>query len=217
MVSVTQILKTFPEKELVDWQLRVGAVKAKQTSEEAKRVGNLVDTWIQTDLRNPSVPIPSSSHGPLGSPEASCWVGWEKFKREHPKIVQAVTGIQPEYHRKEIVGHPDLEVIFLLPLQTGFLSVKCARHIRPMYWTQESAYSWLKDEEHNVDFIGILRLDKERGDYEYATLTDPDQIDYEIQIWLCYKQLYEHRERVKARSLTQREAEVLGDVSQSSI
>ena len=30
-------------------------------------------------------------------------------------------------------------------------------------------------------------------------ISDPDEIDYEIQIWLNYKQLYEHRLKVAQR------------------
>ena len=87
--------------------------------------------------------------------------------------------------------------------------LKCGSQIRPSHWTQVAAYSWLSDPEVNTNILAILRLDKVTGSYEYVELTDPDQIDYEVQVWLNYKVLYEHRARVAERSRTMREDAVL--------
>lgn len=207
MISVTQILETFPEKELVEWKLRVGPVKAKQVSEEAKHIGSATDLKVQADCKG----LPQDTFETLSSVEKvaveSCWQGWQKFKADHPDFLPSLTGIQQELVQGEYIGHPD----FLLKREGwfGVVDLKCASQIRPSHWTQVAAYSWLKDSEHNALSLAILRLDKTTGGYEYVELTDPDQINYEVQVWLNYKVLYEHRQRVAERSRTMREDAVL--------
>lgn len=216
MTSITQVLDTFPEKELVAWQLR-DPKKAKQVSEEAKRIGTVVDQHIQADcqgrLRNasPSLTIPINAAELTAI--TTCLRGWEQFQIEHPDFVSSITGIQTELIREEYIGHPDIELSYDHDgvRKDGLVSIKCSGQIRPTHFTQEAGYSWLKNPEVNVDFINILRLDKITGSYEYVELTDPDQIDYEVQVWLNYKVLYEHRQRVAERSRTQREEAVLHD------
>lgn len=203
MVSVTQVLAQFPELELVQWQLR-DPKKAKQVSEEAKRIGSVTDQLIQEDCRGKVVIPPGNT-----TPEMACWQGWLKFKIDHPDFLPSITGIQQELVVGDYVGHPDFRLLHMPANRHGICDLKCASQIRPSHWTQVAAYSWLWNPESNVDFLAILRLDKTTGSYEYVELTSPDEIDYEVQIWLNYKALYEHRQRVAERSRTMREDAVL--------
>ena len=94
MVSVTQVLDQFPEKELVEWQLR-DPKKAKQVSEEAKQVGSAVDQQIQLELSGRLVPTQNPSLTPQEAAMAlRCMEGWDTFKAEHPDILPSITGIQ---------------------------------------------------------------------------------------------------------------------------
>lgn len=210
MPSVTEILNTFPERELIEWKLRVGPKKVKEVSEEALMIGKTVDELIQADVKG----LPIASHGlpTQDTPIYNCWLGWKKFKQAYPHFIPSLVGVQHELRRDEITGHPD----FLLQQnrhreytsslnERGVCDLKCATQIRPNYWTQVAAYSWLQNSTENANFLAILRLDKVTGSYEYAELTDPDEIDYEVQVWLNYKVLYEHRQRVAERSRTMRE------------
>lgn len=198
MPSVTEILDTFPEAELVAWKLRMGAKKVAEIGTEAKRIGSTVDVAIQT-MRRTGTP-------PAGTPDpaiAHCLRGWQQFTEEHPALVDSITGMQTERQRGDILGHPDFEVRRVEGW--GFLSLKCAGQIRPVYWTQEAAYSWLRNAEVNATYLGILRLDKEGKGYELQELMDPEEIDYEVQVWLNYLTLYRHRERVAHRARTWKE------------
>lgn len=206
MVSITQVLDQFPEKELVEWQLR-DPKKAKQVSEEAKHIGSATDLHVQADCKG----LPRDSIVTLTPIEtlavATCLTAWDKFKADHPDFISSLTGIQTELIYGEYLGHPD----FLLhkAAKRGIVDLKCATQIRPSHWTQVAAYSWLQHQEENADFLAILRLDKVTGNYEYVEIVEPNEIDYEVQIWLNYKQLYEHRQRVAHRSRTMKEDEML--------
>ena len=200
MPSVTQILDTFPETDLIEWKLRVGKVKAEQIGTEAKRIGRLVETRIQEQLKH----LPLTT---LQMDEAilSCLDGWEKFLHEYPWFPGKIQQMQRELQREEIVGHPDFELPYPVDL-------KCATAIRPTYWTQVAAYSWLQNADQLPERLGILRLDKVRHDYEYQELVTEEEIAYERQVWQDYRHLYQHRERVKQRAIQMKEQEAGIDV-----
>ena len=210
MVSVTEILETFPEKELVNWKLRMGKGKVQVISEEALRIGKVVDMQVREDITGIPFAVPhlfSLLSFTIVEQQAiiSCWKGWQQFKQDYPAWFIPPPLCQRELSREGIIGHPDF---FHPGKQYAFeiTDLKCANQIRPIYWTQEAGYAWLHDPIILPSSLAILRLDKTldgsttggKG-YEYVKLTDPEQIDYEIQIWLNYKQLYEHRIKVAQR------------------
>ena len=207
MVSVTQVLDTFPEAELIAWKLRVGAKKAEEISREALRVGSTVDQLIQRQVRQQPLDLPVND-----PPVLNAWGAWRLYNEQHPAFLASITAIQEELTDGEIVGHPDLTCA--RAGGWGTVSIKCASQIRPVYWTQEAAYATLRMAGNPQClppvFLGILRLDKQTGQPEYQELTDPDAIRYEMDVWQHYLALYAHRERVKARTINQQEEEVLG-------
>ena len=217
MPRVTEILDTFPERELVEWQLRVGKVKAKQVGDEAKRIGTAVDLLIQADVRQADVRgegmiPPSRVHEPA---IASCWVAWERFLSEHAEFLPSLIAMQPELVYEDVTGHPD----FVLRRMHGWgvLDVKCATAIRSAYWIQTAAYGWLRgmnlpyfpDRSNPPTFLAILRLDKTSSLYEYQELTKPEDLGVAEEVWLAYRKLYQWREQTAERNRTIREQETL--------
>lgn len=209
MLSVTQVLEYFAEPELVAWQLKVGKVKAQQIGDAAKRIGSLVDMAIQQDLRGQGLVIPANE------PEiASCLEAWMRFKKDRPDIIQAISGIQPELTDGEIVGHPDIETSTDSAWSIG--DVKTSGMIRPKYWTQTAAYGYLRSRMMPMPIrpwhVWILRLDKQKGQYEYKEMRG-EQVEYEVGMWQHYLAIYRHGQKVREWMLDKQEEEVLGYVA----
>ena len=206
MTSVTQILDRFPEKELVEWQLR-DVKKAKQISQEALRVGTAVDRMIQAQWRQETILVPENDPAILNA-----WGAWKAYCTDHPDFFPSITAIQEELTDGVTVGHPDLTCRKYEGW--GTVSIKCSAAIRPSYWTQEAAYALLRGRQYPTlgfpTFLAILRLDKVTGRPEYQELTDPEQIRYEMEIFRKYVALYYHRETVAERTRLALEQEVLG-------
>jgi len=198
MIHVTQVLEYCPEPELLAWQLSVGKAKAEKIGTEAKRVGSLVDKWIQQELLG-ELPGALAEHEVEGR---NCLVGWQQFKQAFPELIASVVGVQPELVTNDLVGHPDIEI--QQGERWGFLDVKCAGAIRPKYWTQTAKYSEMKRRMVGVHlplcFLGILRLDKRSGlvkNYEYVEWNDPAKIQYEVEMFDHYLAIYQHGQQVK--------------------
>ena len=207
MLSVTQVLDAFPEADLIAWKLRVGQKKAEDISQEALRVGSLVDGLIQRQFRQQTFELPIND-----LPALNAWGAWQLWNEQHPHFFASITAIQEELTDGELVGHPDMTCT--RERGWGTVSIKCANRIRPVYWTQEAAYAILRVTQYQTlgfpRFLGILRLDKQTGQPEYQELTNPKEIRYEMEGWRHYLWLYQHREIVKSRTISQQEEEVLG-------
>ena len=214
MISVTQIIDTFPEKELTEWKIRVGKAKSEAVSQEALAIGSLVDKAIQKEIKSGKRELELK-----GSTEAitqavqTCLQGWQIFKQQHPEFVPTITRIQYELTYEDLMGHPDFE---REEKGWGFDDLKCASQIRPSHWTQVAGYAWLKQMQFKLGppaWLGILRLDKVSGQPEYVQLTEPKEIQYEIEVWNHYRALYGHRERVAERNRILKEEEAMNHVS----
>ena len=207
MLSVTQVLDALPEAELIEWKLRVGTKQVQAISQEALRVGTGVDHLIQRQFRQQTLDLPIND-----LPVLNAWSAWQLWNEQHPTFFASIVTIQEELTDGEIVGHPDLTCV--REGGWGTVSIKCAARIRPYYWTQEAAYALLRGVQYPTltfpRFLGILRLDKQTGQPEYQELTEYKDIRYEMEVWRHYLALYDHRERVKARTINQREQEALG-------
>ena len=207
MLHVTHVLDTFPEADLIAWKLRVGPKKANEVSQEALRVGTVVDQLIQRQFRQQTLELPISD-----LPVLNAWAAWRLWNEQRPAFFASITAIQEELTDGEVVGHPDLTCA--REGGWGTVSIKCANRIRATYWTQEAAYALLRGIQFPTlgfpRFLGILRLDKQTGQPEYQELTAEKEIRYEMEVWRHYLAFYQHRERVKARTISQQEEEVLG-------
>ena len=205
-ISVTQLIDLFPEKELVEWQLR-DPKKAKQISEEAMRVGKAVDELVQRQYRMERIELPM----PQDVSVETCWNNWQAFLTDHHNFLLTTYSIQQELTAGEYVGHPDFRR--RLPEERrGIDDLKCATQIRPSHFIQLGGYAWLEMKGLGLptpNWLGIIRLNKDRPGYEYLQLTRLSDIQTAIDAFLCYKRLYEMRETVKGWVVAQKEAEAL--------
>lgn len=195
MTSVTQILEYFTEPHLVAWYRRKGFTACDKISEEAKRIGKVVDAIIQANLKGTSLEWDHAN------PQiVNCINAWSRFKETHPLFCSQVVGIQEELVEGELVGHPDL--IVQEPGRWGIVDVKTSKAIYPRYWVQTGKYWGMKQQQRAVadpiegcrtpSFIAVLRLDKEDGDYEYQELTDLTILEEQVRVFQSYYHIYQH-------------------------
>ena len=199
---VTEIIDYLTEPELLAWMLRTPKAKREASSKDSLLIGTRVDLLIQESLFPPS-PSLSTLSQPLPQeflPEhkiaiSSCMNAWEKFKVDRPEIVAGIKSIQTEFEHDGIIGHPD--IYYEDASRWGIIDVKTSRTMYPRYWTQTAKYTDIaKPSRHPEDtkprFIGILRLDKESGNYHYMEIDDEEQIKYEISVFQAYQIAYMH-------------------------
>ena len=205
MISVTECLNYFTEPELLAWMLREGKVKCEKISTVAKQIGSTVDALIQADVKGivlePS-PVPYSTE------VMNCLQAWQRFKEDHPLFVSTITGVQTELTDGEIVGHPDLEITE--KERWGIVDIKTSKAIQPKHLTQVAAYFHLSKRNLFTPqaFVGIIRLDKLTGHYEYTEIVGED-IQYEIEVFQAYLTAYQHGQRIREVLRQQLETEVL--------
>lgn len=208
-ISVTQLIELYPEKELVEWQMR-DPKKAKQVSEEALRIGKAVDELVQRQYRQQPIDVPAND-----PPVIQAWENWQVFLSEYPTFLSYTSGIQEELTFDSYVGHPDFRRKLANQQQRGIDDLKCASQIRPSHFVQLGGYAWLEMAGLGLpmpDWLGIIRLNKDRPGYEYLQLNKPEQIQTAIDAWLHYKSLYELRDTVRGWVRDYREAEALDGV-----
>ena len=77
MLSVTQVLDAFPEADLIAWKLRVGPKQAQAISQEALRVGTVVDQLIQHQFRQQTIDLPVHD-----LPVLNAWGAWQCWNEQ---------------------------------------------------------------------------------------------------------------------------------------
>lgn len=164
-VSVTEVLDYFQEPRLVEWKVKVGKREAKRLSTVAMKIGTRVHELIYQDWK-------CSGSGQVFKKSDSievrnCMQGWKQFKADYkPEILMMETELKQE--RLKIVGHRDM----LVKVGEKFviLDLKTSSFIQQKHWLQVGKYADIDFE--GKDLIGILRLDKNLGIYEYKTKSD---------------------------------------------
>lgn len=209
MISVTTILDRCMEPELVAWRERVGPKKAEAISTEAKRVGSLVDSLVQLDLKTGSYRL---EHLSKPEPEvACCMAAWEAFKIQQPDFRGSVKLMQAELTDGMVVGHPDF--IVESELGWGIVDLKTSKAIQPKHWTQVVAYAYLRQAMEPLlpppVFVAILRVDKATGQPEYQMLTEPTDFLYEWSLFQAYRLIAHHGEMTRERTRLFLEQEAL--------
>lgn len=192
-IRVTKVLDYLTEPELLNWYITKGKAACKKIGDEALRIGSAVDRMIQEDIKGEGYLVPEED-----APIVNCMSAWEKFKADHPGYLASITGFQEELTDGEIVGHPDI----ILADQID--DIKTSRAIQPRYWTQTSKYAKMA----NKSKVGVLRLDKESGLYEYKVFGQ-DVIDYENTVFDAYLLAYKHNTTIREIVRRQLEEEVL--------
>lgn len=199
MTRVSEVLDYLTEPELLKWFRNNSKAKVEAIGKEALRVGNIVDQLVQDDIRNNGYLLVGEE------PQIrSCMMAWELFKKEHPKFVGSIRSMQDELIRGDIVGHPD----FIM--EDGIIDLKTSKSIQPRHWTQTAKYLHLKwGEDIKNKFIGVLRLDKESGLYEFKMINVEDYIRYEISVFEAYWVAYQHNVKNREQIRGQLEEELL--------
>ena len=208
MPRVTDVLDYLKEPELVNWMLKNSAAKRKAIQEEAFRIGTSVDELVRQDVVEGGYLTPEDDSAVL-----NCMTAWESFKKAHPEFIGSVVETQTNLEDKEndITGHPDF-VIRRANDTWGIVDLKTSSGIRPTYWTQTAQYSemWRKMKKTSLPrFIGVLRLDKKEGTWEYKEIADETVIRYEVEIFRSMLLLFRHGESVRESLRQQLEKEIL--------
>ena len=172
-IRITEVLSFFKEQWYIDWVHKVGRTEANKISKASMKVGSRVDELIKTD----SVPTNKDS-----AEVVTAFNAYGKWKAIYqPKSIIPGTRLFATIEGVEVTGEPDLFVDDVL------VDIKCASKISPSYWVQVNMYKYLQvkqwcdpSAEMVKGKVGILRLDKTTGSYEYVVR------DYEphlVDVW----------------------------------
>ena len=228
MPSVTEVIEHTTEPHIVKWYRAKGFTACDKISIEAKRIGSLVDGWIQEDVRQegryePTLPQRQLEFMQTGLAPAEwrCWESWLSFKRDHPAFLESVVGVQEELQEGELVGHPDL--IVQDATHWGIVDIKTSKQVTARHLVQVGKYWSMK--RHQMaqadpiagcrlpSFIAILRLDKESGQYEYFQVEDEQVIREQVIVFNAYYRIYQHEAQVRALKQLKAEAEAYDGIS----
>ena len=204
MSRVTEVMDYLTEKELLDYFLRTSKAKREAIGKEALRIGTLVDEMVGSDIKDGGYLIPGEE-----LQIANCMKAWEKFKVEEPWMVPSIASMQDELVDGELVGHPDF--IIQQEHRVGIIDLKTSKSIYPRYWTQCAQYLHMKwPRLVGNHFIGVLRLDKETGLYEYKEIDGKEYIQYEIGVFNAYWTAFQHnvKNREQIRRMLEEELNV---------
>ena|SRR3990167_7034848 len=208
MIRVTEVLDYFTEQELLKWIENNSKAKRKAISDEALRIGTTVDLLIQNEFKE-SIVKPIILDNDKFKVE-NCMKAWKQFKKDYLMSLKSIVDIQTELISCDVMGHPDL--ISDTGQIWGIIDIKTSSAIRHRYWTQCAAYCWLRMMSQSFkfpDFIGIIRLDKLTGNYEYKEIREPNYIQYEIDTFQAYLKCYQHAEKNREQLRLQLEKEML--------
>ena len=170
MIRITEVLSYFSEPWLVDWKLRTGKAEANRIGKASMRIGSRVDEVIKSccPILNQTYiySLPSKEKDEV----RQCLEAFNKWMNVYkPKEVISGTRLYATIEGQEVTGEPDIFVDGVL------VDIKCASKISPSYWVQVNMYEYLnfmsKFPDGTIYFprkVGILRLDKTTGSYEYV-------------------------------------------------
>lgn len=209
MPRVTEVLDGLLEQDFVGYIEKNSKAKRLAIREEAFRVGRTVDEIIQLDIKDGGYLAPEGDE-----PVLRCLEAWELFKKDYPLFVPQVVSMQEEMVVDDITGHYDFFVE--RDGEWGIVDLKCASGIRPKYWTQTAQYSEMKMKlverlKNKPRFIGVLRLDKQSGLYEYKEIVDETFIRYEVEVFNAYYLTFTHAQAVRDQIRNQLEEELLDE------
>lgn len=173
-LSVTEVLGYFQEPGLVDWKVKTGAKEAKRIGTIAMKIGSRVDELVKLDMEVGKVKFSVKD----GSEVKSCFEAYLKWKEDYnPKLVNAGITIRNEHLMLQ--GEYDL----LLEPAT-IIDIKCSSSIKLSYWLQTAMYAYMLG---GCDKIGVLRLDKNLGIYEYVVRDyDPSLVEVYLGLLNAY-------------------------------
>jgi len=177
-IRVTQVLDFFKEQWYIDWVHKVGKAQANKIGKAAMKIGSRVDEIIKKECVESSH-IQTQYHKEKQEVQ-NCLIAYRKWADIYkPKSITPCTRLNATIDGLEVTGEPDLIVDDVL------VDIKCAGKISPKYWVQVNMYRYLQDPFNSFreprGKVGILRLDKTTGSYEYVV----KDFDYSlVVVWL---------------------------------
>lgn len=160
-VSVTEGLDYFQEPGLVDWKIKVGKKEAKRISTCAMKIGTRVHELVYQEWKEMRYKLSSKDSVEV----KNCMQAWEQFKEDYQPIIQTMeTELKDEENK--VIGHRDMVITFPGTNDIFTVDLKTSSGIKPKHWLQVAKYHHM---DYNCGGIGILRLDKNLGVYEWQT------------------------------------------------
>ena len=153
-IRVTSVLNFFHEDWYIDWVLKVGKREANRIKKAAMKVGSEVDEIIKANIGGTYLPEKFKSDEVKNCIEA--YKKW--YKTYTPTTMKIGERLNLTFDGVDITGEPDIFVDDVL------VDIKCASKVSPSYWVQVNMYAFMHG---GFEKVGILRLDKTTGSYEY--------------------------------------------------
>lgn len=156
-LSVSQVLDGYQEEGIIDWKIKVGKKEAKRIGTIALKIGTRIHELIEQDWKEGKYKFKTTD--PIEV--RNCMAAWEQFKTDYrPEILNMETEIKDEVNK--IVGHRD--ALIKLNDSLVVLDFKTSAQINRKHWVQVNKYAEM---DMFLDQVGVLRLDKNLGIYEY--------------------------------------------------
>lgn len=153
---VTEILGWFKEDWQIDFLLKHGKREAKRRMNSAAKIGTTVHEIIEKELCG------KVSKKKLKHEEVTALKAFERFKKDY-----ALSTISTEEEVRSdkwgVVGHYDW--LGRVNQWKCLLDWKTSSVIGEKYWIQANVYNYMAGVP--ADYVGIVRLDKNIGDYEF--------------------------------------------------
>lgn len=165
-IRVTEPLNFFKEQWYIDWVHKVGRTEANKISKRAMALGTRVDELIKLRCATAMTKDSVETH--------SCIAAFNKWMAVYqPKEIVNGERLYTIIDGHEVSGEPDIYVDDVL------VDIKCATKISPSYWVQVNMYRYLKCDTGSK--VGILRLDKTTGSYEYVVKDYDPRL---VNVWM---------------------------------
>jgi hypothetical protein len=152
---VTRIIGYFVVPELCEWRVRVGNKAANLVMKKSGNFGTMIDSEIRANWRNPSARKPTFE-------SKNCFRAWNDFVSAHD--ITDITFPPTLFDDEEMVaGTPDI-------VWNGgkYLDdIKTTNSVKPSHFIQLGSYA--NKLPQKPERLGIIRLDKETGIYQYVT------------------------------------------------
>lgn len=168
-IRVTEPLDFFKMDWYTDWVCRVGKREANRIKKEAMEIGSAVDECIKTG----KVKVIPKHKVEI----ENCLKAYRSWKEVYqPKEIVPGVRLFATIDGVDVTGEPDIFVDGVL------VDLKCSKKISLNYWIQVNVYRFLHEGigHFGLGKVGILRLDKITGSYEYV------EKDYDpslVRVW----------------------------------
>jgi hypothetical protein len=207
--SVTQVLDYSIPPQLANWFKNNSKAKCEAIGNETARIGSLVDSLIQQDIREGGYVPPEQDEFAL-----NCLKQWEILKSEHPEFVPSIKEMQIEVVDGDLIGHFD----YYCEEKSGgwgITDLKCTSGIRFKNYVQEARYAKSMMKEKGLPFpafVRTVRLPREADKkYEWSEIRDPEMIQYCMDLFEHYDGIFLSEYKFKEYFRTQIENQLLGD------